>query len=60
MQVQGAPLIIVCLLVITSLDLSAANSLWSLDQLGAYFTGIFRSVVGPIFGFGLRTNSTAL
>lgn len=26
----------------------------------AYFTGIFRSVVGPIFGFGLAANSTAL
>ncbi|XP_016979483.1 uncharacterized protein LOC108044839 [Drosophila rhopaloa] len=59
MQMPGAPLV-VCLLVITSLELTAGNPLWSLDQVGAYFSGIFRSIVGPLFGFGFGTNSTAL
>jgi len=27
--------------------------------ISAYFSGIFRSIVGPLFGFGLGTNSTA-
>ncbi|XP_017068958.1 uncharacterized protein LOC108106437 [Drosophila eugracilis] len=59
MQVLGVATIIVCLLVIISPALTAANPLWSLDQVGAYFSGIFRSIVGPLFGFGLGTNSTA-
>nr|XP_016999219.2 uncharacterized protein LOC108058795 [Drosophila takahashii] len=58
MQVLGAAPLIVCLLAIISP--AAADPLWSLDQFGAYFSGIFRSIVGPIFGFGLGTNSTAL
>nr|XP_016929319.1 uncharacterized protein LOC108009460 [Drosophila suzukii] len=56
--VVAAPLI-VCLLVIISPAPTAANPLWNLDQVGAYFSGIFRSIVGPLFGFGLGTNSTA-
>ncbi|XP_037716854.1 uncharacterized protein LOC119551536 [Drosophila subpulchrella] len=57
--VVGAAPLIVCLLVIISPAPTAANPLWSLDQVGGYFSGIFRSIVGPLFGFGLGTNSTA-
>ncbi|EDV56499.1 uncharacterized protein LOC6547276 [Drosophila erecta] len=60
MQVLGGPPLSLCLLLIITPSLIAANPLWSLDQVGAYLSGIFRSVVGPIFGFGLAANSTAL
>ncbi|XP_017038838.1 uncharacterized protein LOC108086438 [Drosophila ficusphila] len=60
MQVPGCAPLGVCFVVIISSALTAANPLWSLDQVGAYFSGIFRSIVGPLFGFGLGTNSTSL
>ncbi|XP_017867007.1 PREDICTED: uncharacterized protein LOC108616370 [Drosophila arizonae] len=28
----------------------APGPIWTFDQVGSYFNGIFRSVVGPIFG----------
>ncbi|XP_039501159.1 uncharacterized protein LOC120457726 [Drosophila santomea] len=60
MQVLGGPPLSLCLLVIITSPLIAANPLWSLDQVGAYLSGIFRSVVGPLFGFGRAANTTAL
>ncbi|XP_017027770.1 uncharacterized protein [Drosophila kikkawai] len=52
--------LILCLLLIFTCSQAAADStLWGLDQLGAYFSGIFRSVVGPLFGFGPTANNTA-
>ncbi|XP_034478843.1 uncharacterized protein LOC117785064 [Drosophila innubila] len=34
--------------------------IWSPEQVGDYFNGIFRSVVGPILGFdnGVNNNNT--
>ncbi|XP_016947266.1 uncharacterized protein LOC108022703 [Drosophila biarmipes] len=55
----GAAPLVVCLAVIISSAPTAANPLWSLDQVGDYFSGIFRSIVGPLFGFGPGSNSTA-
>nr|XP_017106043.2 uncharacterized protein LOC108131596 [Drosophila bipectinata] len=57
-RIGSAPLI-ASFLLLTSLTLAAASPLWGLDQFGAYLSGIFRSVVGPLFGFGSATNITS-
>ncbi|XP_034108957.1 uncharacterized protein LOC133845929 [Drosophila sulfurigaster albostrigata] len=46
-------LVIVCLWT-----LAASAPLWSPEQVGDYFNGIFRSVVGPLFGLDDGNNNT--
>ncbi|XP_020802454.1 uncharacterized protein LOC110179309 [Drosophila serrata] len=59
MPIAAGLSLLLCLLLISSCSQTAASTLWGVDQLGAYFSGIFRSVVGPLFGFGPTANNTA-
>ncbi|EDW02331.1 uncharacterized protein LOC6559734 [Drosophila grimshawi] len=56
-----AVLLVACLWLLCQLLIVSAatpSAIWSLNQLGAYFNGIFRSIVGPLFGFGDGANNS--
>ncbi|EDW57198.1 uncharacterized protein [Drosophila virilis] len=48
----AAALLVLCLFCQLTLVPATPAPIWSLDQVGSYFNGIFRSIVGPLFGFG--------
>ncbi|XP_023030532.2 uncharacterized protein LOC111518355 [Drosophila willistoni] len=38
--------------------LATVTPMWNLNQVGDYFNGIFRSIVGPFLGLGNATRTS--